>query len=398
MKNLFVALCLLTISLTVSAAEINFLDNPTWSTVLEKAKKENKMIFLDGYATWCGPCKEMDAQTYKSQAVADYYNANFINVKYDLEKGEGPMLAERYLVTAFPNLIFLNADGVMLHKGIGFHEANDFVDLGKTATNPETQYYTLKKKALELSNAQFVKFARMASAFEDEDFEDLSRDYLSKQADILGNNDLIDLIMNEIGILSDEKSLAYIIANKAKIVNTGKYTQDEVDQRMVALTLGFGIYGSAQADENNLDFDSIKALLDKYVPERSFFVFQFFKTQYLLGEKKTDDAIKEFNVILDNTPSKIEFEQLCNAMMSFGPILAQEGKLAPAMTKFEAVEIPAKDAKLNYMKDFVKGIIHIKMKEYEQFKTIANKLIANADTPENVKEDLKAALAKIAEH
>mgnify|MGYP006173249441 FL=1 len=119
MKRLLVA-CLLLMVFSANAAEIKFLENPTWTTVLEQAKKENKIIFLDAYATWCGPCKQMDAETYTNQAVVDYYNANFINVKYDMEKGEGAMLADRYYVSAYPNLVFINPDGVMLHKGVGF--------------------------------------------------------------------------------------------------------------------------------------------------------------------------------------------------------------------------------------------------------------------------------------
>ena len=397
MKNLILALCLLIITSTVAAAEIAFLDNPIWSSVLEKAKKEKKIIFLDGYATWCGPCKTMDAETYKNQAVADYYNANFINVKYDMEKGEGPMLAERYLVTAYPNLMFIDTEGVMLHKGIGFIAASEFVELGKNAQNPETQYYTLKKKALSLSPAQFTHFASLANAFNDEDIDDLSRDYLAKQPDVLGNADLINLIMNDINSLNDEKTLAYIVANKAKILNTQNYTTAEVDQRLISLTLGYGIYQSAQKDETSIDFDGIKALLDKYVPEKSFFVYHFFRIQYFLEEKKTEDAIKEFDLIIDNTPSKVDFEQLCNALMSFGPTLAQEGKLAPIMAKFETIEIPAKEAELGYMKDFVKGIIHIKLKEYDKFKAVASELIKNPKTPENVKADLKQAIDQIEE-
>lgn len=327
MKNLIWASCLFLITITANAAEINFLSNPTWTTVLEKAKKENKIIFLDAYATWCGPCKQMDAQIYTNSDVAEFYNANFINVKYDMEKGEGPMLAERYFVTAYPHLLFINPEGVILHKGVGFHEPADFVELGKTAKDPNTQYFTLKKKALDLSNADFAKFARTAVAFEDEDFEEISKNYLAKQPDILGNIDLIDLIMNDFNSLSEEKTLAYIVANKAKIVNTGKYTPEDVDQRLVSLTLGFGIYQSALKDENSMDFESIKALLDKYIPQKSLFVYQYFRTQYFLEEKKIPEAIKEFDLILDNTPAKIDFEQLCNAMMSFGPILAGEGKL-----------------------------------------------------------------------
>lgn len=398
MKNLIWATCLFLITITANAAEINFLSNPTWTTVLEKAKKENKIIFLDAYATWCGPCKQMDAQIYTNSAVAEFYNANFINVKYDMEKGEGPMLSERYFVTAYPHLLFINPEGVILHKGVGFHEADDFVELGKAAKDPSTQYFTLKKKALELSNADFVKFARVAVAFEDEDFEEISKNYLAKQPDILGNIDLIDLIMNDINSVAEEKTLAYIVANKAKIINTGKYTTEEVDQRLVSLTLGFGIYQSALKDENSMDFESIKALLDKYIPQKSLFVYQYFRTQYFLEEKKIPEAIQEFDLIVDNTPAKIDFEQLCNAMMSFGPILAGEGKLDATIARFDAVKIPEKEAKLSYMKEFVKGIIYIKMKEYEKFKTVANALIANPDTPENVKTDLKSALEKIAQH
>jgi len=395
MKKIVWALSMLLITTFASAAEINFMDNPAWSTVLEKAKKEKKMIFLDGYATWCGPCKSMDAETYKNQAVADYYNANFINVKYDMEKGEGPKLAEQFQVTAYPSLLFLNADGNMLHKGVGYHEAADFVSLGKTAKDPASQFYTLKSKAMELSNAQFLKFAAVAVEFEDEDFAQIGSDYLAKQADILGNADLIELVMEHIEALPDEKSLAYIIANKDKIVKGGKYSLDQVEERIVGLTLGYAVSGAIQGDSEEPDYAAVKSILDKYIPEKSFFVYHFFRTQFFLNTKQTDEAVKEFDIILANTPSKVDFEHLCNAMMSFGPILAEEGKLAPVLTKFENIVVPAKDAKKAYLKNYVKAILLIKGKEFDKFKTLAATMIASADTPDAVKEDLKSALAQI---
>jgi thiol-disulfide isomerase/thioredoxin len=207
MKKLILAICLLVITTSAFAAEITFLENPAWATVLAKAKQENKLIFLDGFATWCGPCKKMDQETYKDQAVADFFNANFINVKYDMEKGEGKTLAEKYLVEAYPNLMFINSDGVMLHKGVGFLEAAEFVNLGKDAKNPASQYYTLKKNALQLTSAQFAKFAVMAKGFEDEDFEKLGEDYLTKQGDILANADLISLIMESIDLFTERKCI-----------------------------------------------------------------------------------------------------------------------------------------------------------------------------------------------
>ena len=395
MKNLILALSLFIITTTTTAAEITFLDNPVWSTVLEKAKKEKKIIFFDAYAVWCGPCKQMDAETYKDQAVADFYNANFINVKYDMEKGEGIMLAQQFAVTAYPSLLFINGEGEMLHKGLGFQVANQFLELAKTSLNPETQYYSLKNKAMELSNVQFSKLVGMAIANKDEDIYDISRDYLAKQSDVLGSPELIDLVMSFVNAVPNEQTLAYIIANKSKIEATGKYQPAEIEQRIISLTLGYGLYQSGIKGEEKIDFNGIKSLLDKYVPKSSFFVYHYFKTQYLLQDRKTDEAVKEFNILLDNTPLKVDFEQLCNAMMSFGPTLEQEGKLTETLTKFDAVQIPQSEAKLNYMKDFVKGIIFIKMKQYDKFKTIATTLIENPNTPENVKTDLGIALEQI---
>ena len=103
----------------------------TWQQALDLAKKENKMIFLDAYASWCGPCKKMKRTTFADKNVADYYNKNFINVAIDMEKGEGPMLAERYSVEAYPTLIFIKPDGKLFGKTMGFHSVSQFLEIGQ---------------------------------------------------------------------------------------------------------------------------------------------------------------------------------------------------------------------------------------------------------------------------
>ncbi|MFN0254985.1 thioredoxin family protein [Pedobacter ureilyticus] len=390
MRKRLLAACLLLVTFSVSAAEIKFLENPIWTSVLEKAKKENKIIFLDAYATWCGPCKQMDAETYTNQAVADFYNANFINVKYDMEKGEGAMLADRYYVSAYPNLVFINPDGVMLHKGVGFVAADEFLALAKTAKNPETQYYTLKKNALKLNNAQFLKFAKQAVELQDEDFGYLSKDFLASKADILGDPDLVDLVMNYAFVLPKEKDLTYFSTSKNKIIKEGKYTEEDFEERLVSLAIQFALSEEVQVTEE-MDFDAVKKILDKYVPERSFFVYNYFKTQYFLENKETDQALIAFNEILEN-PDKAGYQQVCNAMMGFGPILFEEGKLDTYLDKFNAIAVPAKDKEVAYLKDFVKAIIYIKTKQTAKFKETATAMLANATTPEEVKKDLKLAL------
>ena len=87
--------------------------------VLEVAKSENKLVFVDFYTTWCLPCKLMDEDVFTDEEFGDYMNDNFINYKIDAEKGGGPDLALLYQVMVFPTLLFLDADGNVLVRKDG---------------------------------------------------------------------------------------------------------------------------------------------------------------------------------------------------------------------------------------------------------------------------------------
>lgn len=102
----------------------------TWQQAIEKAKAENKTIFLDAYASWCGPCKLMSSKTFTSKEVGKFFNKNFINVKMDMEKGEGVALSKKYPITAYPTLLFINAEGEVIAKTIGYYRTDDFLKLG----------------------------------------------------------------------------------------------------------------------------------------------------------------------------------------------------------------------------------------------------------------------------
>ncbi|PQA58217.1 thioredoxin family protein [Siphonobacter curvatus] len=91
----------------------------TWKQALAKAKAENKMIFLDAYTTWCGPCKWMQTKSFPNKLVGDLYNSKFINVKLDMEAGEGLKLIDRYPVEGFPTLFFIDYEGEVVLKEAG---------------------------------------------------------------------------------------------------------------------------------------------------------------------------------------------------------------------------------------------------------------------------------------
>lgn len=128
---IFSTLLLLVLS-TSSFAQINFFKG-TYQEALEKAKEENKPVFVDAYAIWCGPCKWMTANTFTDEAVADFFNKNFINLKLDAERGNGAEFAGKYRVTAYPTLFFLRGDGSVVKKVLGALPPDAFIDEGEAA-------------------------------------------------------------------------------------------------------------------------------------------------------------------------------------------------------------------------------------------------------------------------
>ncbi|MEG2555305.1 MAG: thioredoxin family protein [Odoribacter sp.] len=105
----------------------------SWEQALEKAKQENKLIFMDCYTSWCGPCKKMAKTVFTDPEVAAFFNEKFVNVKVDMEKGEGKELKDRYAVSAYPTLNFIGADGKMVHCVVGGMDAGDFVKQAEIA-------------------------------------------------------------------------------------------------------------------------------------------------------------------------------------------------------------------------------------------------------------------------
>ncbi len=104
----------------------------SWNNILKKAKAEKKVIFLDAYASWCGPCKMLQKNVFTRKEVGDYFNKSFINVKMDMEKGEGPMLSQRYPLEAYPTLLFIDGNGRVLKKVIGYQAPDQLLAIGKS--------------------------------------------------------------------------------------------------------------------------------------------------------------------------------------------------------------------------------------------------------------------------
>jgi len=119
-------------AVTKKAKGIVFIGD-SFKEALRQAQLQNKYIFVDAYASWCGPCKLLKATSFRNKKTAVYFNDNFINVSIDMEKGEGPELAMEWGIQAYPTLIIFDPSGKAISGTVGYMSGADLVRFGKQA-------------------------------------------------------------------------------------------------------------------------------------------------------------------------------------------------------------------------------------------------------------------------
>ena len=101
----------------------------SFDELLQEARRQKKAIFLDFMATWCGPCKQMDAETFANNQVASVANRQFLAYKVDIDWFEGMDIADRYRVIQFPTVVFLDSEGRYIDRVKGFQAPDAFSKL-----------------------------------------------------------------------------------------------------------------------------------------------------------------------------------------------------------------------------------------------------------------------------
>lgn len=127
MRKMFVLLCIVFFAGHGLSAQGILFEQGSWDEALAKAKTENKLLFVDVCTSWCGSCKRMARDVFTREKVGTYFNANFISYKLDAEQGAGQKIKERYGVEAYPTFLFLDGDGKLVYKVVGYRDVKAFL-------------------------------------------------------------------------------------------------------------------------------------------------------------------------------------------------------------------------------------------------------------------------------
>lgn len=146
MKKCILVLAIVLSSVAPFAQGVNFQEL-TLKEACAKAKAENKLVFIDCYTDWCGPCRLMTEEIFPMKEMGDYFNPKYICIKANAEKGEeGPAIKEKFGIKAYPTFVILNNDGNLIHMFAGGVLGLEFIDKVEESFNPELAFGELQKR------------------------------------------------------------------------------------------------------------------------------------------------------------------------------------------------------------------------------------------------------------
>ena len=194
----------------------------TFQEALDKANQENKKLFVDVYTSWCGPCKKMAKTVFTQKEIGDFYNKNFVCFKIDAEKGEGPQIREKYSVSGYPTLMFLNAKGDVVKKMTSGLDAPSLIEFGKSVLTVNDNFAELKAKyeKNQLGKEEMFQYLiHLKSRELDKEIKEVFNKYFKLAAEEEITESLLKMIPEYIG-KSDSEAFQYLLKNRDRFNKT----------------------------------------------------------------------------------------------------------------------------------------------------------------------------------
>lgn len=203
MKRLSMIMSLMLCVSMMFAQGINFEpDGTTLAAAAAKAKKENKLVFVDCYTQWCGPCKKMSRDIFPDAKVGQYMNPRFVNLKIDMEAKYAEGLSKEWQVTAYPTFIIFNADGKEIGRFMGGSDADGFIHRVEEKSAVDAAANSLEERWNNGErNDAFLKeyLASLTATYKRDDADMVAETLLNgKEETFAADKELVDIFMKHV--------------------------------------------------------------------------------------------------------------------------------------------------------------------------------------------------------
>ena len=192
---------------------IKFEHGKNWQSILSQAKASNKYVFADCFATWCGPCKFMAANVFTNDTIGDFFNKHFVCAKVQIDTSaddneeiknfyaDAASINKNNRIKVFPTYLIFSPEGELVHQFVGSMSVSDFLEKGKEALSPSTQYFVIQKKFSKyLSDSSFLRKLTLDAFLNYDNFSSYFAAYIATQASMYtkDNAELINLLTRSI--------------------------------------------------------------------------------------------------------------------------------------------------------------------------------------------------------
>ncbi|SDF15296.1 Thioredoxin-like [Mucilaginibacter pineti] len=291
-KNLFlIGIFLCPVILMAQSQGITFTDGLSWKEVQLKAKAENKFIFMDVYATWCGPCKQMDREIYAHPTLGDLMNPYFISVKVQMDTSkndsqktrsfykDAAFIKYQFHIESIPTFLFFNSNGELLNKDAGAKNIKEFTSIIRDVENTNWSYPNqverYRKNELNYSDIRLLykKALVMNEAlFADSLARDIKVNFLDKiSPDSLLKKDNLSFLGKNINLVSSNDLIFKLTLQSPRqvdsIFNEGKATKIEWADWLVSIVIQHEEIDNvlSKRDKRTFNFDrTVKKVKLKY--------------------------------------------------------------------------------------------------------------------------------------
>lgn len=180
MKKVSLLLVMAIMVFNLSANEGIQFEKISLEQALNKAKTEGKNVFIDIYATWCGPCKYLSKSVFTDKELGNFMNDNFICLKLDGEQSDGEGLMYEFELDSYPTMLFLDPDKKLLKKIVGAVGSDEILHKAKGIASPETTDLYKSNKRYEKGDRskEFLLDHIETLALEEQDYMEVVNEYL----------------------------------------------------------------------------------------------------------------------------------------------------------------------------------------------------------------------------
>lgn len=350
----------------------------------EQAIKTEKIIFVDAYTTWCGPCKKLSRDIFPQKAAGDFFNANFINLKLDMEKGDGLAFGMKYNVKSYPTLLFITPEGELVMKSIGGRDVNKLLETGQKALE-SFDFSAAYAEDYEKGDRSFDLVYNYIKALNKSGKPSLkiANDYFRNHPDISEKQNI--KLLSVAAVEADSKLFDAYIDNKASIV---QLVTKEVADAQIIKACGNTAKKAVEYESVDLLWEALnKARM--HAPDLSDDVSGKWIDSFFSYTKNATEFSSFLTALPKSTHPKTRSEMGVIALNSFGDSnsILEQG--------IKQTKLALKSDKKNYNYTLLLTKLYVAMGDNNNAKKYGNKAIELAENRDSAAKEVSRILESI---